>query len=276
MSFSNTVELRTYCLEGLVQVQCPHAYLVTAHLIHTIRLHVFVGLGVEQHARHAMLLVSAGELRFLVFHVGEDLVQVAGVDALPVELLLRRVTVVLRVDDEDGPASCERYVGVHGGEHVIEAVVERPADVRRPRGKLWVLTSVVLKDELLVQVAHSLLVEEVHHAETPALPRLEKALHDQPAHVHEHAISLVVPVEAHVPVFARKVHVFHVHEVRKQPSKCLLARLVDVRANQEHDRRLEDAVRARVRAELVVAANQLPAQNRARLQGFGQLNLAPR
>ena len=48
-----------------------------------------------------MLLVSAGELRFLVLHVGEDLVQVAGVDALLVELLLRRVTVVLRVDDED-------------------------------------------------------------------------------------------------------------------------------------------------------------------------------
>ena len=138
------------------------------------------------------------------------------------------------------------------------------------------LTSVVLEDELLVQVAHSLLVEEVHHAETPALPRLEKALHDQPAHVHEHAISLVVPVEAHVPVFARKVHVFHIREVRKQPSKCLLARLVDVRANQEHDRRFEDAVHARVRAELVVAADQLPAQNRARLQGLGQLDLAPR
>ena len=138
------------------------------------------------------------------------------------------------------------------------------------------LASVVLENELLVQVAHSLLVEEVHHAEAPALPRLEEALHDQPTHVHEHAIGLVVPVEAHVPVFARKVHVFHVREVRKQPSKCLLARLVDVRANQEHDRRLEDAVHARVRAELVVAANQLPAQDRVRLQRLGQLNLAPR
>ena len=119
-----------------------------------------------------MLLVSAGELRFLVLHVGEDLVQVAGVDALLVELLLRRVTVVLRVDDEDGPAPCERYVGVHGGEHIAEAVVERPADVRRPRGKLWVLTSVVLADELLVQLP-GVSSAKVVHLEFPELPELE-------------------------------------------------------------------------------------------------------
>ena len=52
--------------------------------------------------------------------------------------------------------------------------------------------------------------------------------------------------------------------------------LVDVQADQEHNRRLEDAVHARIRAELVVAADQLPAQDRARLQGLGQLYLSPR
>ena len=161
-----------------------------------------------------MVFGDTGKLHFLVLHVGEDLVQVTRMDASLVKLLLHCVAVVLRVDDEDSRALLERYVSVHSGEHVIEAVIESPIDVRSPCGEFRVLASVVLKDELLVQVAHALLVEEVHHADASVFLRLEEALHDQPAHIHEHAVGLIVPVEAHVPVLMCKVYVAHVHEVR--------------------------------------------------------------
>ena len=214
MYLGNFIELRAYLLERLVEIERPHAYLVAAHLVHAIRLDFFVGLCVEQHARYTVGFGGTGKLHFPVLHVSEDLVQVTRMDASLVKLLLHCAAVVLRVDDEDSPALLERYVSVHGGEHVIEAVIESPIDVRSPCGEFRVLAPVVLENELLVQVAHALLIEEVHHADASVLLRLEESLHDQPAHVHEHAVGLVVPVEAHVPVLMRKVCVAHVHEVR--------------------------------------------------------------
>ena len=154
MLFRNRVEPGRNLVEGQVQVERAHADLISAHLVHTIRLHIFVGLSVEQHARNAMRLGGTGKLSFLVLHVGEYLIQVTRVDATLIESLLvvqvSRLLVVLRVDDEDGPASPERYVGVHGRKHVVEAVIERPTDIRRTGGKLGMLAPVILEDELLV------------------------------------------------------------------------------------------------------------------------------
>ena len=132
----------------------------------------------------------------------------------------------------------------------------------------------ILEDELLVEATHALLVEEIHHASGAVALGLKEPLDDEPAHRHQHAVRAIVSVVAHVPVDPVQVDVAHVREEHHEFLQALLACLRDIRAHEERDRRLNDAVHCRVDAELVVGAHQLAAPNRLRFHGLGDLDFA--
>ena len=134
--------------------------------------------------------------------------------------------------------------------------------------------TVVLEDELLVEAAHALLVEEIHHAHAAVALGLKESFDDEPAYGHQHAVGAVVAVIAHVPVDRVQVDLAHVREEDHKLLQALLARLRDVRAHEQRDRRLDDAIHRRVDAELVIGAHQLAAPNRLRFHGLGDLDCA--
>ena len=134
--------------------------------------------------------------------------------------------------------------------------------------------AVVLEDELLVEAAHALLVEEIHHAHAAVALGLKQSFDDEPAHRHQHAVGAVVAVIAHVPVHRVQVDVAHVREEDHELLQALLAGPSNVRAYEQRNRRLDDPVHRRVNAELVVRTHQLAAQDRLRFHGLSNLNFA--
>ena len=191
-----------------------------------------------------------------------------------VEVALHRRRVVLRVDDEHAAASAQRDVGAHGGQTLRGLVVQRPLNEGGAGTQLRVFPAVVLEDELLVEAAHALLVEEIHHARGAVALSLEQPLDDEPAHRHEHAVRAIVAVVSHVPVDGVQVDVAHVREEHHELLQALLACFGDVRAHKQRNRRLDDAVHRRVDAELVVGAHQLAAQDCLGLHGVSDLDFA--
>lgn len=122
------VELFADAIERLIQVQRPNADLITAHLVHTIGLDFFICLRVEQHATYHVIL--SRKFGFLVFDIGEYLVQVRRVDCGGIVELLRCACIVLGVDDKRPVVATQHDIALHDGEHGAEAVVERPFDLR--------------------------------------------------------------------------------------------------------------------------------------------------
>ena len=268
------IQLHANLLEGAIQVKGRRADAVAAHAVGGVGLDILVGGGVEEHARDLDTLPRALEGHLLVLHVREDLVEVPRMHGPLVEVALHRGGVVLRVDDEDAAASAQCDVAAHGGQPIRHAVVERPVDEGRAGVQTGMFLAVVLEDELLVEAAHALLVEEIHHAHAAVALGLKQPFDDEPAYGHQHAVGAVVAVIAHVPVDRVQVDIAHVCEEDHELLQALLARLRDVRAHEQRDRCLDDAVHRCIDAELVVGAHQLAAQQRLRLHGFGDLDFA--
>ena len=252
------VELGTDSLELLAKVERRHGYLVPAHPVGDVRLHLVVGPRVEQHAGDSVRLVS--EVRVPVLHVSEDLVQVVRVHRACAHVELGVMRVVLAVDDQHVATPREGDVAFHGGQQVAYPVVECPLYIGRADLQVRPLAPVVLQDELLVEPAHLLVVFEVHEAGPAFALSLEQAVAGEPAGAHEHAVASARPIEAHAPVNVREVLLAHVAEVREEASQPALALRCGVRAQEQQHGRLEDAVHWRVRRELGPGANRLTAQ----------------
>ena len=233
-----------------------------------------IGRGVQEHSGDLDVLPRSLERNLLVLHVREDLVQVPRVHGPLVEVALHRGRVVLRVDDEHAAASAQRDVAAHSGQPLRGLVVQCPIDEGRAGVQTRVLLAVILEDEFLVEAAHALFVEEIHHARGAVALGLEQSFDDEPAHGHQHPVRAIVAVIAHVPVDRVQVYLAHVHEEHHELFQAFLARLRDVRAHEQRDRRLDDAIHRRVDAEFVIGAHQLAAQNRLRFHGVGDLDFA--
>ena len=98
MIYSNAVELLTNSCKITVEVQRPDTDPVSAHLIHIIRLYSLIGCSIEKHPRNTMWLVA--EVTVLVLHICEYLVQVGGMKRMNIKLGLRRMRVILGINDE--------------------------------------------------------------------------------------------------------------------------------------------------------------------------------
>ena len=98
------------------------------------------------------------KLCFFILYIGENLVQIVGMDAVCVVLLLHSVRVIFCVYDEHRFSEREHNVAFHDGQHVVEAVVKRPADMRSAYIQFGMLSLEVLQNELFVQSAHALIV----------------------------------------------------------------------------------------------------------------------
>ena len=98
MLLRDAVQLPGDLRKVLIQVQCADADFVAAHVIDMIRLHLLIGFGIKKHTGYLWLgMIRAGKLRFLIFHIGEDLIQIAGMERVHVVLHLRRMGILIPV-----------------------------------------------------------------------------------------------------------------------------------------------------------------------------------
>ena len=85
--------------EVLIQIKRLYADLIAAHLVAVIRLDGLVCCSIKEHAGNRMWLIT--KLCILILDVGEDLIQIAGVQRVNVILRLGRVRVVFGINDEN-------------------------------------------------------------------------------------------------------------------------------------------------------------------------------
>ena len=95
--------------------------MITAHPIAVVRLDCFVCCGIQKHARYLMRFVA--ELRLFVLHIGENLIQITGMQGMHIILSLRGMCLVLGINDEDLIASGQHNVALHDRKHGADTVI---------------------------------------------------------------------------------------------------------------------------------------------------------
>ena len=213
-----------------------------------------------------------------VLHVGENLIEIARVQRVCPELNLRRMGVILRVDDQHAafiPArQCD--VRLHQRQHVAHAVVELPVNLRSRGDDFRMLPAVVVEDELLIQAAHALLVQKVCHAKRAVLLTLKQPLDNQPAHCNQHPVCLIVSVVLHMPVDGEQIDLIHIGKEHEQTANVLSARLADVAAKQQHQCAFDDLIHRGIDGEIIVRTDELTFQQRLRFDGLRHFNPSAR
>ena len=194
----------------LIQVKRADADLVAAHVIDMIRLHLLIGFGIKKHAGYLRRgIIRAGKLRFLVLHIGEDLIQIAGMERMHVVLHLRRMGIILCVDDQHLTVLGKRDVALHDRQHIVEPIVERPRNLRRARVQLREFAAVVFQNEFLIKTAHALLVEKVHQFGRTVRIGLQQSLDHQIANRDQHPIRPIVICQITISLFIREKVIYH-------------------------------------------------------------------
>ena len=186
------------CLEVAIKVKRSHHNTILSEGGVQIGSNLFLSARIEEHAGD-----EAGVIIVQVLNVGKDLVEVAGVDGLLVELFLHHAAVVFGVDDEGAVTIVKSDVGLHRGQEVDGggiAVGNVPANLVRVGGELWEMMAIVLQNELFKESVH-VLVREGGHLVGARFRGHEHTIQDEVADVHQHLIGLVVTLKAqHVPV----------------------------------------------------------------------------
>ena len=106
----NLVQLFAYLTEFPAQIQCSYADPITAHAVFVIRNKLFIGLCIQEHSEHRTICTIATFTDMPVYsgfrippclfilHVGENLVQVCGMNRLLTVRILRQcMRIVLSV-----------------------------------------------------------------------------------------------------------------------------------------------------------------------------------
>ena len=83
------VQLRRNFREIPVQIKRFHTDLIATHPIAIIRLYCFVRCGIQKHTGHPMRFIS--KLGVFVFHISENLIQIARMQGMHIILSLRRL-----------------------------------------------------------------------------------------------------------------------------------------------------------------------------------------
>ena len=104
-----------------VQIKRFHTDLIATHPIAVIRLYCFVRCGIQKHTGHPMRFIS--KLGVFVFHISENLIQIAGMERVDVVLSLRSVSIVLGVNDENFVAPSQHNIALHDWEHSSDTIV---------------------------------------------------------------------------------------------------------------------------------------------------------
>lgn len=120
MLFHNCIQLRSNLRKIPIQVKGSDADLVAAHLITVIRLDRFICCCIEQHSGNGVWCFP--KRKFLVFDIGENLVQIAGMNCVDVVLSLQCMSVVFCVNDENLAAAGERDIALHYGNLFTDAI----------------------------------------------------------------------------------------------------------------------------------------------------------
>ena len=238
-----------------VQVQGTDADLVSAHLIDVVGLYLLVRSGIEQHTGHRRGL--GPKLRLFVLHIGEDLIEISGMQGMHIILRLRGVGVILCVDDQHLAPFGKGDVALHHGQHVPHIVVQRPRDLRGVSVQLRMLAAIVFQNELLIQAAHALLVQKVHQLRRPIRIGLQQPLDHQIADRNEHPVGLVVPMIADIPVDLVHIQGSYIAEKDQQLFQLLLAGFGNVRPQKQLHGGFQYAVQIGIHRKLVIGANQL-------------------
>ena len=182
---------------------------------------LFLSARIEEHAGD-----EAGVVFVQVLDVGEDLVEVAGVDGLLVELFLHHAAVVFGVDDEGPVAIVEGDISFHRREEVDGGgitVGDVPGDLVGIGRETRKMVAVVLQDELLEEAVH-VVVGEGGHLVGAGLRCHEHTVQDEVADVHQHLVGLIVALEAqHVPVNVEGVYLSNSVKEGHQGFELILA-----------------------------------------------------
>ena len=100
-------------IEGAVQVQRPYGDLSAGHLVSVIGLSFILGFGIQQHTGHLVGCPIFGDLILLIFHIGEYLVYVAGMNGLPIIMRLHSMLIVFGVYNEHRGLRLEDNIALH-------------------------------------------------------------------------------------------------------------------------------------------------------------------
>lgn len=193
MVFNNVIELSRYFRKAPIQIKCFHTDLITAHPIAVVRLDCLVCCGIQEHPGHLMRF--AAEFRLFVLHIGENLIQITGMQGMHIILSLRGVCIVLGINDQDLIASGQHNVTLHDWEQGADTVIQRPLNLRCCRCYLRTFLGVILQYKFLIQSVHALLVDEGSQSVIAGVRGQQHSFEDQLAQTNEHTIGIVVPLK---------------------------------------------------------------------------------
>ena len=135
------------------------------------------------------------ELRLFVLHIGENLIQITGMQGMHIILSLRGMCIVLGINDEDLIASGQHNVALHDRKHGANSIVQRPRNLRCRCRYLWTFLGVILQYKFLIQAVHALLVNEGSQSVIAGVRGQQHSFEDQLAQTNEHTIGIVVPLK---------------------------------------------------------------------------------
>ena len=98
MFLGNPIQLGGDLRKIPVQIQGSNADLVAAHLVAIVRLDGLVCCRIKKYTGNRMRLIP--KLCVLILYIGEDLIQIARVNGVNIELRLSCVGIVLGIDNQ--------------------------------------------------------------------------------------------------------------------------------------------------------------------------------
>ena len=153
----------------------------------------------------------------MALQIGEYLIQIVGMQCMNIELHLGGMRVIFSVDNQ-GLVDIALLIGKHNialhcRQHHADAIVQSPVNLRCSNPDLRVVLLVVFQNELLVEPAHPLLVQEVHHFDGTVALGLKESLDHQVANRDKEPISLIIPVVVYRPVDSTNIHSGYISKV---------------------------------------------------------------
>ena len=121
------IQLGSNFREIPVQIKGFHADLIAAHLVAVIRLDGFICGRIKKHPGN--LVRPIAKLSILVFDIGKDLVQIAGMKCVDPVPRLRGVGVILGVYNKYLIASCEHDITLHYRQHPTKTIIQSPGNL---------------------------------------------------------------------------------------------------------------------------------------------------
>ena len=110
-------------------------------------------------------------------------------------LCLRRMGIILGINDQHLIPSGQHDVALHDRQHGTKAVIQCPRDLRGRCLNLRALPGIVFENKLLIQPVHALLVDERRQFVLTGIRCQKHPFQNQLAQADEHSVGIIVPLK---------------------------------------------------------------------------------